>query len=76
MTFQDFHQQRLSTEQAAEHLGLRPQTLDKWRCTGRYTDLPYFKIGRRVFYLISDIEAFIASRRMLHTGMPAPQLAG
>jgi UPF0755 protein len=28
------------------------------------------------FYVLADIEAFIRSRRMLHTGMPAPQPIG
>lgn len=48
----------LSRSQAAEHLGIKPQTLAVWACTHRY-NLPYVKIGRRVMYRRSDLEAFV-----------------
>jgi excisionase family DNA binding protein len=56
-----FQQDRLSNQEAASYLGLKPQTLDVWRSSGRYS-LPFVKIGRRVFYRKSDLEAFIESR--------------
>ncbi|HCK82537.1 MAG TPA: helix-turn-helix domain-containing protein [Candidatus Competibacter sp.] len=51
----------LTPEQAADRLGMSPDTLNVWRTTGRY-NLPYVKIGRRVKYRASDVEAFIARR--------------
>lgn len=48
-------------ECAAAELGVSPQTLAIWRSTGRY-DLPYVKIGRKVFYKAEDIQAFIDRR--------------
>jgi len=45
---------------AAAALGVKPQTLAVWRCTHRY-NLPYVKIGRRVMYRRSDLEAFVNS---------------
>lgn len=50
--------QLVSREDAAASLGVRPQTLACWASNGRY-HLPYVKIGRRVMYRLSDIEAFI-----------------
>ena len=52
----------LDTTQAAEFLGgISPVTLNTWRCTKRY-DLPYVKIGGRVFYRVDDLRAFVESR--------------
>ena len=49
--------QLLSTKQAAEILGLQPQTLDYWRVSGRGP--AFIKISRTVRYRMSDIEEFI-----------------
>jgi excisionase family DNA binding protein len=46
---------------AAAILGVTPGTLSVWRCTRRY-DLPYVKVGRRVRYRASDLEAWLQSR--------------
>jgi len=51
----------LTTREAAEILGLQPNTLTYWRSTGRYS-LPFVKSGRLVMYRIEDIEAFIERR--------------
>jgi len=52
----------LDTDQAAEFLGgISPVTLITWRCNKRY-DLPYVKIGGRVFYRVEDLRAFVVSR--------------
>lgn len=56
----EFITQLRSRNEAAEHLGVRPQTLAAWACNGRY-NLPFVKIGRRVMYRLADIEQFIAS---------------
>lgn len=54
----------LTTAQAAEHLGLRPQTLRKWRVTG---DGPqYIRLGdsprARVAYRREDLDRWLADR--------------
>lgn len=51
----------LSRKQAAEFLGLAPQTLAAWATNKRY-DLPYVHVGRLVKYRIADLERFITSR--------------
>lgn len=48
---------RVNTKDAATILGLSAGTLEVWRCHGRGPR--YKKIGRRVFYDIEDLEAFV-----------------
>lgn len=47
-----------SRREAADYLGVAPQTLAVWACTQRYY-LPLVKIGRHVKYRQSDLDAFI-----------------
>ncbi len=54
--------EQLATErQVAEILQKSVQSLRNDRCLGK--GLAYFKIGRLVRYKLSDVEAFIESRR-------------
>lgn len=53
----------LSRQAAADYLGVTPQTLAIWACTGRY-GLPYIKIGRLVKYDKADLDRFIQTRRV------------
>ncbi|MET9813217.1 helix-turn-helix domain-containing protein [Streptomyces sp. NPDC006355] len=48
-------------EGAAEHLGLEPNTLRKWRLTGKDKDagMPSFKVGGYVAYKIADLDAYL-----------------
>ena len=62
---------KLSTNEAAAFLGIRPNTLEVWRTQKRGPK--YSKIGSRVLYDISDLEAYFASRS-IHTIDSAPQL--
>jgi hypothetical protein len=48
-----------TTEQAAKELHISPRTLNNARSTGTGIVIPYHKIGSRVFYKQSDIEAYI-----------------
>ena len=48
----------LTTRQAAEFLGLSPETLLTWRCT-KQVEIPYIKLGKAVRYRREDLEAFI-----------------
>jgi hypothetical protein len=52
---------RLTTAETANILGIVPGTLSIWRCTKRY-NLPYVKVGARVYYKGSDVKKFIADR--------------
>jgi excisionase family DNA binding protein len=58
MTSQHFTLPLLTTEQAAEILGIKPTTLENWRCTKRVS-IPYIRIGRTVRYRLIDIETLI-----------------
>lgn len=51
----------LTIQEAAEYLGIKPQTLAVWRCTRRY-DIPSVKIGRCVRYRKTDLDKFIKRR--------------
>lgn len=50
----------LTRREAAELLGLKPQTLAVWAVSGKY--LPYVRCGRAARYKRSDIEQFIRLR--------------
>jgi excisionase family DNA binding protein len=52
---------------AADYLGIKKQTLDVWRSTGRY-ESPFIKVGRSVKYRMSDLQAFVARRVATSTG--------
>ena len=58
----------LTTEQAAKQLHISPRTLNNARSTGTGIIIPYHKIGSRVFYKQSDIEAYIENNTLTHTG--------
>ena len=51
----------LSEVEAAQFLGVKPTTLQVWRCTKRYP-LPFIKIGRLVRYRQSNLDAFLVLR--------------
>ena len=62
----------LTTDEAAELLGVRPKTLTRWRWTG---DGPRFKrIGpKAIRYDPRDLEEFIAAGDRASTSDPGPQ---
>lgn len=47
--------------ESAQFLGVKPTTLQIWRCTKRYP-LPYIKVGRLVRYRQSALDAFLTAR--------------
>lgn len=51
----------LSRREAAELLGVKPQTLATWHITGRY-NLPCVKVGRSARYRLADLENWISAR--------------
>ena len=54
------NKQKLNTEEAAAYLGIRPNTLEVWRC--KHKGPRYSKIGTRVLYDVNDLEAFFSAR--------------
>lgn len=50
----------LSRRDAAEYLGIKPQTLAVWAWHRRH-DLPYVRVGGRAMYRRSDLEAFVVA---------------
>lgn len=54
----------LSTRDAATYLGLSERYLANLRCPGAKIDGPPFRrIGRRVVYLVDDLDAWLAAYR-------------
>lgn len=61
MTILNPEDSRFDTKQAAEFLGVKPETLEVWRCTKRYS-IPYIKIGRLVRYSKISLTRWMDSR--------------
>lgn len=59
----------LTGEQVEEEYGLLKRNLEVWRAEG--TGPRYSKIGKRVFYERSVLDAFIAENSILTTGRAA-----
>jgi hypothetical protein len=55
------HDPKLNEDEAARHIGVRPQTLANWRCHRRY-DLPFIRVGRLIRYRLSDLDRWLESR--------------
>jgi len=60
-----------NTEEAAAFLGVKPCTLEAWRCRKRGPR--YAKLGSRVMYDQQELENWFVSRSV-HTVDTAPQL--
>jgi len=58
----------LTTIEAAEQLRISPRTLNNARSTGTGIVINFHKIGSRIFYDKSDIEAYIKRHTYRHTG--------
>ncbi len=56
----------LTSDQAAAVLGVKPATLQNWRCLGRHA-LPFVKVGRLPRYRTGDLIDWIG-RRTTTTG--------
>lgn len=56
----DRHGPVLTTKQAAEYVGLKPQTLHKFKCLGGGPTS--FKHGRLNVYYPADLDAWLAAR--------------
>ena len=60
--------QWLTTNEAAKELRISPRTLNNARSTGTGIVIEFLKIGSRVFYKKSDVEAYIEKHTYIHTG--------
>jgi excisionase family DNA binding protein len=56
----------LNRAEAADYVGVLPQTLAVWASTGRY-ELPFVKVGRKVYYRRADLDAWLESRTQTQT---------
>lgn len=54
--------ERLTSEQAAEFIGIKPSTLTDWRYRGIANQPKYLKIGIRVWYRKRDLEAWVEAQ--------------
>jgi excisionase family DNA binding protein len=52
--------ERLNNREAADYLGLKAATLNKWRCHG--DGPPFIKVGRLIRYRRTDLDAFLMGR--------------
>ena len=59
------HPSRLSVERAAHHIGLSVSTLNKLRVFGGGP--VFLKLGRRVAYDLTDLDAWLATKRRRST---------
>lgn len=57
--------EKLSTREAATHLGLAPATLAKMCCWGGSP--PFLRLGRKVVYCHDDLDAWLNARRATST---------
>lgn len=57
--------QLLDTQNAAKFLGLSAKTLESWRYADR-VELPYVRLGRRIFYEVPDLLGFVQAGKVQH----------
>lgn len=51
----------LDNDPAADYIGIKGGTLEVWRSTKRH-QIPYIKVGRKIKYRKSDLDAWLKSR--------------
>ncbi|THE47239.1 DNA-binding protein [Citrobacter freundii] len=52
--------EKMNRKAAAAYIGVEAQTLANWASTGKVR-IPFLKIGRKVTYLKSDLDVYLAS---------------
>ena len=58
--------ERLTRAEAAAYLGVNAQTLANWAHTGK-VGIPHHKVGRKVIYMKSDLDNYLAAHRRTQT---------
>ncbi|EJB6972352.1 helix-turn-helix domain-containing protein [Enterobacter hormaechei] len=61
-----FSLERLTRAEAAAYLGVNSQTLANWAHTGK-VEIPHHKVGRKVIYMKSDLDRYLAANRRTQT---------
>lgn len=56
----------INPTETAQQINVTVKTLANWRSTGKYK-LPYVRVGNRIFYRQSDINAWLDSRTQTST---------
>jgi hypothetical protein len=59
----NFREERMARPAAAEYLGVSIEFLETNVCSKRHA-IPYIKIGSKVYYLKSDLDAWVLSRKV------------
>lgn len=54
---------RMTAKEAASYIGCSENTLKVWRCTKRH-NIPFYRLGRSVFYKQQDLDDWIESKRV------------
>lgn len=54
--------EKYASADAALYLGLKPGTLEVWRCTKHNPQPAYYRVGNRIWYLKKELDAFIESQ--------------
>jgi len=57
------YQYKMTNGEAADYLGISPNTLNSWRSRKSYA-ITYYKVGSKVYYAQSDLDQFLLSRRI------------
>lgn len=60
----------LDQRETAEILGLSPRSLEAWRVQG--AKIPFLRVGGRIRYRESDIQAFLDANTATSTSDPGP----
>jgi len=58
------YQDKMTNSEAAAYLGISPTTLNIWR-SKKTINIPYYKIGNRIFYTLSDLVKFVSNQRIV-----------
>lgn len=53
----------MTSKEAADYIDHDEATLRTWRCTGK-VKIPFYKVGSKVRYKKSDLDAWLESRRV------------
>ncbi len=58
------YQDKMNNSEAAAFLGISSTTLNIWR-SKKTINIPYYKIGNRVYYTHTDLLTFVSSQRQM-----------
>ena len=56
------YQDKMNNSEAADFLGVSSTTLNIWR-SKKTINIPYYKIGNRVYYTRTDLLTFVSGQR-------------